>query len=92
MEITTNIHETNGRSVTVALPGTNLSAADMHAAISGLHKIRKTFGHRSPAGLRCSNIEEIITNMQGATGEQLARLKASYRLQMGELIDLTRGH
>jgi hypothetical protein len=69
---------------------TNFNAAELHAAISHLHKVRAKSGADSPAGHRCSNIEEIITNMQGASGEQLAGLTASYRKQMAELTELTK--
>ena len=53
MTTAVNIHETNGRSVTEALPDTTL----------GLRRLRRKYGYNSAIGHRCSNISEMMRQL-----------------------------
>ena len=57
MEITTNIQETNGRSVTVGLPN-----FDFENTRRDLIAMRTKYGADTPIGHRCSNIVEGLKN------------------------------
>lgn len=61
MEITANIHETNGRSVTVALPEIDLTHENDRRA---LHRARAKIGANSPDGHTYSNILELRENWE----------------------------
>ena len=50
-----NIHETNGRSVTVGLPHPSMEETRRH-----LIALREKHGATSAIGFRCSNIVELI--------------------------------
>lgn len=47
--------------------------------------LRVRFGADTPKGHRCSNLIEMIKNMETATGEQRTNLQASIRKTIAEL-------
>lgn len=47
--------------------------------------LRVRFGADTPKGHRCSNLIEMINNMETATGEQLANLRKSVKRTIAEL-------
>jgi len=55
---------------------------------SGLLVKRRQFGADTPAGRRCSNLDEMLQNRETATGDQLKRLDASIAIQAAELAAL----
>lgn len=75
MEITTNIHETNGRSVTEVLPDFGLENARRN-----MIALRVKHGADSPIGHRCSNIIEMLKNGVNP-GKQLVGCGASCELR-----------
>jgi hypothetical protein len=81
-----NIHETNGRSVTEVLPKDSVDSIrrDMMA-------IREAHGATSEIGYRCSNIVELIQELQGATGEQREAVMANIEKQAADLQRLRAG-
>ena len=82
-----NIHETNGDSVTVGLP--YLTIEDTRRRLIAL---RNKHGADSPAGHRCSNIIEQLQNMRDAEGDQRGHLVRALERQMQELANLTASH
>jgi hypothetical protein len=80
---TVNIQETNGRSVTVALPD------PIHARRQLIAK-RVAAGADTPIGHRCSNLVELLDNYAKVESEeQRANIEASIRKQMADLARLS---
>jgi len=77
MEITANIHETNGRSVTEALPDSIRNP--MEETCRDLIATRVKYGANTAIGHRCSNIDVMLR--KGAPVDMIQR-------QMAELQEL----
>ena len=79
MEITANIHETNGRSVTVGLPKEVPMSFEIENTRRELIALRVKYGAESPIGHRCSNIVELLKKKPPPTElikRQMAELQA----------------
>jgi hypothetical protein len=75
---------TNGSNCAETVPKSAIAAIR-----AGILVKRRQFGADSPAGHRCSNIDEILQNREKATGDQLIRLDANLAAQVAELADLS---
>lgn len=74
MEITTNIHETNERSITEALPGSIRNFIE--DTRRDLIATRVKYGANTPIGHRCSNIVELLqTKAPALIAKQMADLE-----------------
>lgn len=49
---------------------------------------REFYGADTKIGHRCSNVEQLLKNRHGATGEQLKQIDKNLAMQIGQLEDL----
>jgi hypothetical protein len=62
---------------------------DIQKARGDLKALRDKYGANTPIGHRCSNLMEMLENIEGATGDQRRELERSIGRQLADLARLT---